>query len=244
MRWLHLSRPAQRNALNGEIAEALARQVEDIEADDRTSVVVVAGDGPSFCAGGDFRHFLRLHEEGGVVPFLAELSRCFTMIEASSKVWVAALHGHAIAGGLELALVCDVVIAAEGTLIGDGHLNNALLPGAGSSVRLERAVGKGTARWLHLTGDTVPAEQLKDTGWLHTVVPAEYLHEEADRVARHLARQNLPTQRRMKQLLVAVASVDTGAGLARELEFFGDNWASENVAGALRGFLDRRALSS
>ncbi|MDX3246357.1 enoyl-CoA hydratase/isomerase family protein [Streptomyces sp. ME18-1-4] len=109
------------------LIEALDKQITSAEADPGTAVVAVADRGPSFCAGGDFHQFLQLHDRGdNPVGFLTDVSACFSRIAASPKPWVAVLHGHAVAGGLELALACDVVVAADNTLIGDGHLKRRL----------------------------------------------------------------------------------------------------------------------
>jgi enoyl-CoA hydratase len=226
VRWLFLSRPAQRNALNIELTEALAEQVEEIAVDEETTVVVVAGDGPSFSAGGDFQQFLALKDAQSVRAFLTRLSDVITRIERSSKPWIAALHGHAIAGGLEIALACDVVVAAEGTVIGDGHVNNKLLPGAGSSVRLERAVGKSVARWMHLSGQPMVAEALRPTGWLHDVVPGGQLLTQVEAIATQLAARD------------AFAQQGTDA-LKTELDAFESNWRTNDVADALADFFAR-----
>lgn len=241
VRWLFLNRPQQRNALNGDIADALDAQINDIAADPDTSVVVLAGEGPSFSAGGDFRHFLAVDPDDGVLPFLAQLSGVITRLEKSPKPWIAALHGHAIAGGLELALACDVVVAAAGTAIGDGHLNNKLLPGAGSSVRLERAVGRGMARWMHLSGQIVTAEDLAAVGWIHDVVPASQLHDRAGQLAEELATVHSPTQQNLKMLLTSISELDDEYALDAELAAFETNWAENDVANALRTFLNARS---
>ena len=240
VRWLFLHRPERRNALNDELTAALEAQVADIAADVATSVVVIAGDGPTFCAGGDFRHFLAVDDGDGVVAFLTRLSSCLTQIENSPKPWIAALHGHAIAGGLELALVCDVVVAAEGTLIGDGHVNNKLLPGGGSSVRLERAVGKGRARWMHLSGEAQRAEDLASTGWVHEVVPAAALMDRTQEIAEALASRDSNVQQNMKRLLSSLDELSTPEALAHELTAFGHNWHENDVPAALTEFIERR----
>jgi enoyl-CoA hydratase len=240
VRWLFLNRPNQRNALNGKLTDALETQVEDIASDPGTSVVVLAGEGRSFSAGGDFRQFLDLGDENAVVAFLTHLSGVVSQIEASSKPWIAAIHGHAIAGGLELALACDVVVAAEGTLIADGHVNNKLLPGAGSSVRLERAVGKSTARWMHLSGQSLTAEELKPTGWLHDVVPEAALYGRVGEVADQLASRDSIVQQNFKSLLSDIADLEDPAALTLELDAFKANWEQSNVAAALRTFLAQR----
>lgn len=240
VRWLFLHRPERRNALNEELMAALEAQLTDSGADPATAVVVLAGDGPSFCAGGDFRHFLAVDDDHGVVGFLTRLSDCLTRIEQSPKPWVAALHGHVIAGGLELALVCDVVVAAEGTLIGDGHIKNKLLPAAGSSVRLERAVGKGHARWMHLSGESQPAEDFVACGWVREVVAADALHDRAQSIAETLAGRDSDAQQNMKRLLTSLDGLGAPDALAQELEAFDLNWAQNDVAAALAGFLGRR----
>jgi len=240
VRWLFLNRPDQRNALNDRLTSAIDAQVDDIAADPETSVVVLAGEGRSFSAGGDFRQFLELGDEDAVVAFLTRLSDVVSRIETSPKPWIAALHGHAIAGGLEIALVCDVVIAAEGTLIGDGHVNNKLLPGAGSSVRLERAVGKSTARWMHLSGQSLTAEELRRTGWLHDVVPEAELHRRAAEVAGQLASRDSLAQQNVKNLLSAIVDLEDPVALKLELDAFKSNWEQNDVAAALATFLARR----
>ena len=96
-------------------------------------------------------------------------------MESSSVTFVAVLHGHAIAGGLELALACDVVVASIGTLIGDGHVRRSLLPGGGASARMERGLGRATSSWLALTGELLRAEDPVFASWLRKVEAPEGL---------------------------------------------------------------------
>lgn len=238
VRWLTLNRPERRNALDVSLIEALDKQITSAEADPATAVVAVAGNGPSFCAGGDFRQFLELHDRGhNPVDFLSDVSACFTRIAASPKPWVAVLHGHAVAGGLELALACDVVVAADTTLIGDGHLNNGLVPAAGSSVRLPGAVGHGLARWLLLTGELLPATAFADTGWIRAIVPEAALDVTATRICRQLADRAGPAQQRLKTLLHRIDRAAPEHALREELATFADNWTASSASEALRAFL-------
>jgi len=245
VRWLRLNRPDRRNALNPELISALDEQITAAETDPETAVVVVSGSGPSFCAGGDFRHFLKLREEGrNPVEFLTDVSRCFSRIEASPVPWVAVLHGHVVAGGLELALVCDVVVAADTTLIGDGHVNNRLTPAAGSSVRLADAVGRGLARRLLLTGELLPARHFADTGWIHSIVPEADLDATATRICEVLVGRHGPAQRELKALLHRIQGLTREAALRAELATFAQNWSTNSVADALTAFLDARLLKT
>ena len=193
VRTLTMNRPHRRNALNADLIDALDAELSAAETDGDTHAVVLAGNGKSFCAGADLQYFLSLQSRfGSPIGFLRRVSALVTRLETSALPIVAALHGHAVAGGLELALGCDVVVAAQSTLIGDGHIRNNLLPAGGSSVRLPRKVGESMARWLSLTGELVTPDRLAVTGWIHQIVPAAELSDTATAVARELA--GLPSQ--------------------------------------------------
>jgi enoyl-CoA hydratase/carnithine racemase len=245
VRWLFLNRPERRNALDITLIEALDKQITSAESDPGTAVIAVAGQGPSFCAGGDFHQFLELHDRGdNPVDFLTDLSACFSRIAASPKPWVAVLHGHAVAGGLELALACDVVVAADTTLIGDGHLNRRLLPAGGSSVRLPGAVGHGLSRWLLLTGELLPATAFADTGWIRAIVPEADLEATATRICRQLAEPNSAAQQRLKALLHRIDGIEPEHALRAELAAFADNWTAGSAPDALRAFLAPRTTKA
>jgi enoyl-CoA hydratase len=244
VRRLVLNRPAQRNAIDGRLLAELDAAVAAAGEDDGVSVVVLAGRGASFCAGADLRHLLSLGEqEGQPFAWLAEVSAAITRLEQCPKPVVAALHGHVVAGGLELALACDAVLAAEGTLIGDGHVRNRLLPGGGSSVRLPCAVGMPLARWLLVSGELLPAERFVEAGWLHAVVPAERLDHEAHALAERLAVAAGPAQRNMKSLLGELQELAPVAGLAAELRAFDANWSAADVPAALEAFFATRSTT-
>jgi enoyl-CoA hydratase len=245
VRRLVLNRPAQRNAIDGQLLAELDAAVAAASEDDGMAAVVLAGRGASFCAGADLRHLLSLADQPGE-PFawLAEVSAVITRLERCPKPVVAGLHGHVVAGGLELALACDAVVAAEGTLIGDGHVRNRLLSAGGSSVRLPRAVGTQLARWLMLSGELLPAERFVEAGWLHAVVPAERLDTEAHALAERLAAAAGPAQRNMKALLAELQELPPAAGLAAELRAFEANWADADAPGALEAFLARRSTTN
>ncbi|MGD6741909.1 enoyl-CoA hydratase/isomerase family protein [Streptomyces sp. BH106] len=242
VRWVRLNRPQQRNALDDTLIEALDRALTEAEADPDTTVLVVAGEGRSFCAGADLGHLVGLAEQGHKpVEFLSRVSELFTRIENSSLPVVAAVHGHAVAGGMELALACDVVIAAEDALLGDGHVRNQLLPAGGASVRLPQRVGVNLARYLMLTGKLVPAQELYGAcAWLHSTVPAAHLERAVQEVADELAAVAGPAQGRVKQLLATTLSLPPQQGLDAELATFAAHWDTAPVADALRTFLNRR----
>jgi enoyl-CoA hydratase len=241
VRWLTLNRPDRRNALDATLIAALDEQVTAADEDSGTAVVAISGAGPSFCAGGDFHEFLALDRNGThPVRFLEDVSRCFTRICAAATPWVAVLHGHAVAGGLELALACDLVVAADTTLIGDGHLRHGLLPAGGSSLRLTAALGPGLARRLLLTGELLPATDFAASGWIDRIVPAEQLEATAMAVCRQLAAVAGPSQSSLKGLLHHISGMEPTAALQAELDAFADNWTTQPVSTALEDFLTAR----
>ncbi|MCM1013565.1 MULTISPECIES: enoyl-CoA hydratase/isomerase family protein [unclassified Brevibacterium] len=231
-----LNRPRSRNALTPALVSDLAAALGTAETSG-TRVVVISGRGPSFCAGADLGHLLRCAETGASPrPFLRSICDLTLAMETSPVVFVAAVHGHAVAGGFEAALACDMVFAATGTLIGDGHVKRDLVPGGGSSVRMENRLGWGRARMLALSGKLVPAEALESIGWITAVVPAEDLRRQALAAAEELGEVPADAQRRFKRLLTPDRSI-TETALTRELDMFDEHWRSRDVAAALRRFL-------
>jgi len=242
--WLLLNRPERRNALDPELVRALAAAFASALADDRVRVIVLAGTGASFCAGADLG-FLHECARSGRDPagFLAEVGQTFTDIERGAKPVLAAVHGHVVAGGLELALACDVVVARAGTLIGDGHVRNGLLPAAGASLRLARRLGEPLARWLLLSGELAPAELFIPSGLVHSVLPADGFLAGVDELVRRLAAVPAPAQQRVKGLLHVVRDLDTDAALATERRVFGEHWQDAEMIRLLRRFSRDRAIA-
>lgn len=233
-----LNRPASRNSLIPDVVAALAEALGRAE-ESGTRTVVLTGEGRSFCAGADLEYLLDCAEQDrSPRPFLQAICDFTVAMESSPIVFVAALHGHAVAGGFELALACDVVIAAQGTLVGDGHVSNNLVPGGGSSVRIESRLGAGHARWLALSGSLIGVEELVPCGWVRTVVPPDSLIPEATRLADTLNSVSFDARTRFKQQLggdpAAIRTALTG-----ELDVFEDHWMTSDVGAHLRRFLSR-----
>ncbi|HEX5121340.1 MAG TPA: enoyl-CoA hydratase/isomerase family protein [Pseudonocardiaceae bacterium] len=240
VRWLYLNRPERRNALTPTLISTLSTELAEAMADTATGAVVIAGRGASFCSGADLRYLLQLCESGGEPrDFLATIWECFTRIETAAKPVVAALHGHAVAGGLELALACDVVVAQAGTLIGDGHVRTGLLPGGGASWRLPRKVGEPLARWLMLTGELLPAERFVANGFVHSVVAPQQFRHDVAAVAARLAgiADGLPG--RVKELLHRSDRPSPADAQAGELDIFARHWHDHDIGAGLRRFLNR-----
>ncbi len=240
VRWIRLNRPESRNSLNPGLIAAFDDAITAAMDDPGTDAVVVAGAGPSFCAGADLRHLLELTRTGqDPIAFLSMVSESFSRLEAAPKPVIAAVHGHVVAGGIELALACDAVVARAGTLIGDGHIRNGLLPGAGSSVRLARKVGEPLARRLLLTGELLPAEHFLACGFVQAVAEAAEFDRVVTAVAESFTGMPPGCHAQLKRLL---GDPDAPAALRVELEVFAEHWHEQDIAAQLTRFFDQRAM--
>lgn len=198
--WVHLQRPEVLNAINADMAEGLDAAL-DRAAEKDVRALVIRGTGRAFCAGADL-----VQVPGEVVDTdkMAEtVDRIAAVVEriaAFPKPVVAGVNGIAAAGGLEIILACDMVVAAEGARIADAHSNYGLLPGAGGSARLPRAVGTAMAKRLMFTGEFVPAEQLVACGFVTEIVPADQLDSRLEELSDSLALRSPRVMAAMKQL--------------------------------------------
>jgi len=239
-----LNRPSVRNALDRRLVARLHAALAAAEASN-TEVVVLRGAGPSFCAGADLA-LLSSYDESDATPrdHLTSIWDLTLAMERSGIAFVAELHGHAVAGGLELALACDVVLAATGTLIGDGHVRRCLLPGGGASARMERDLGRATSTWLALTGELLPAEDRALGTWLRAVVPAQDLAGATAGIVDTLLAAHAPARSGYKQLLNQTHGALGAVDRDRELDAFDQHWNANDVPAVLRTFLTKNREAS
>lgn len=200
--WLTLNRPAALNSLTPDIVSGIDRALERAEADD-IRAVVLTGNGRAFCAGADLK-FVRSQagaDETAMARFLNSILVTMNRLESCPRPVIAALNGMTLAGGLELVLCCDLVIAARSAKIGDAHANFGLLPGGGSSVRLPRKIGPTRAKYLLYTGAFVPAAELVAAGLVNEVVDDADLIPAVERLVARFADKSPLVLRRMKALV-------------------------------------------
>lgn len=195
-----LNRPEQLNALNAELTAAYGQALERVRHDDSIRVGIVTGAGRAFCAGVDLKARAAT-ESGGAPPnFFAALNQTNQYNGTFEKPLIAAVHGYCLAGGLELALTCDLRIAAEGTRFGMPEIRRGFFPGGGGPQRLPRLVPQAFALEMLLTGDQYDAHQMHDWGLVNRVVPAERLLTEAREVAAGIAAHAPLAVRALKEL--------------------------------------------
>jgi enoyl-CoA hydratase len=242
VRWLTLNRPGAMNALSPAMIGALDRAIGAAANDEQVHCVVIAGTGRAFCAGADLKAVRRETggDEGALRRFLELAAGTMNRIERLPKPVIAAVNGFALAGGLEIVLACDLVIAAQSARFGDAHVNFGLLPGGGSSVRLPRKLGPNRAKYLLFSGDTVPASELVACGFVHQVVADEDLAAAADGLATHIAAKSPLTLRRLKQLVDAGLEQSRETALQLELVTSEAHAFSHDLKEGLAAFEERR----
>lgn len=245
--WLYLDRPAALNGLSDDLLAALDAGLDSAAADDDVRAVVIAAQGRVFCAGADLAQTLDRcradAEDGGdrQGAFLRRAGQMFSRIEAFAKPVIAAVHGLAVAGGLELVLTCDLVVAARSAAFGDAHANYGLIPGGGGSARLPRRVGPATARHLMFTGASVPAEALAHTDLITAVVDDDRLQDEVDELVAAIATKSPTGLRLMKQLVGDALDLPLDAALTAELAAVDGYRHSPDFTEGITAFAEKRA---
>ena len=211
--FITLNRPSAMNAINPDMIAALDRAFEQCEQHGHLRALVLRGAGRAFCAGADLKYLKEAvrGDQRGMATFLERLLALFARIERFPLPVIAAVNGHALAGGLEMVLCCDLVIAGASARLGDAHANYGLLPGGGGSVRLPRKIGPTRAKHLLFTGAFVPAADLVAAGLVNEVVPDDRLDDAVDRLVAAMADKSPLALRRMKAL------VDDGLDQPKEI---------------------------
>ncbi len=199
--WIVLSRPAAFNAITPASVRGLEAALAHAESDPTIRSLVITGSGKAFCAGADLKYVKTQAGESGTSGFLDSVLSTMNRIDRFPKPVIAALNGITLAGGLELVLCCDLVLAARSAKIGDAHANYGLIPGGGGSVRLPRVIGPTRAKYLLFTGDFVDAADLVEAGLVNQVVDDDQLESVAQAVADKIATKSPLGLRRMKTLV-------------------------------------------
>ncbi|MCU1442800.1 MAG: enoyl-CoA hydratase/isomerase family protein [Cryobacterium sp.] len=206
---LTLQRPEVLNALDSETHRAIAHAIDAMERDDNVGAIVIAGSGTSFCSGSDLREIGQISgraEQDYVALDFATKNR----IASCTKPVIAAVQGHCVGGGLELALACDLRLAASDALFAMPEVSLGSLPGSGGLQRLPRLVGVGIATEWILTGRRVAAEEAYLRGLVNRVVAQEALLETAGELARELAGKSPLALRLAKVALTPEPTADRG----------------------------------
>lgn len=241
--WIVLARPDALNAVSPRMIEELDRALDRIESDPTVRCVVVTGQGRAFSAGGDLKAAADLvagHGDAAMDRFLESITRVLARLESLPVPVIAAVNGLALAGGLEIALCCDIVIAADTARFGDVHARYGLLPGGGGSVRLPRRLGVGRAKYLMFTGIQVPATRMMEWGLVAEVVPADGLDERAGALAADIGRKSPLALARMKRMIDDGLAMPVEQALRMEQTVCALHNTSHDRAEGLAAFNEKR----
>ncbi len=193
-----LNRPEVLNALNWDLLSEMEASLRSLEENNQIRVIIITGAGRAFSAGADLSHVKNILDQPlALVDFLHLAHRVHNFIEKMSKPVIAAINGLALAGGLELAISCDVIIASETARIGDQHANFGLIPGGGGTQRLPRLIGIRRAKELMFTGKWLTPAEAERIGLINQVVPADSPADEIRADIAHLGNEyQKPYERR------------------------------------------------
>lgn len=240
--WLTLNRPQAMNSISLSMIEHMEKLLPQIAADDSVRVVVVTGAGSAFCAGADLKEVLASKDLPPGEPDMLDrvCDEVMNPLRDFPKPVIAALNGITMAGGLELAMCCDIVLASEDARIGDAHANFGVYPGAGGAAVLPRLIPHNVAKYLLFTGKTLSAQEMKDYGLVNEVVPASKLEQAATELAELIATKSPIALRRMKEVANASLDKSRDAALEHEQVMMRKHERSFDMAEGLRAFSEKR----
>ena len=235
---LQLNRPAQLNALNDALMDALGAALVAMDQDDGIGCILLTGHAKAFAAGADIasmqsRTFTDVTRENFI-------GRNWEIILRIRKPVIAAVAGYALGGGCELAMMCDFIIAADNAKFGQPEIRLGVIPGAGGTQRLPRAVSKSKAMDMVLTGRTMNADEAERSGLVSRVVPLPSLEEEALAAASAIAAMSLPSVIAAKEAVNRAFESGLSEGVLFERRSFHALFATGDQKEGMRAFLEKR----
>ena len=232
------------NALSQQLLEELEAEYDRLDREDEVRAIVIRGEGEkAFVAGADITEFPALREQveeaaaGGSARGIQKLA---ARMDAGRTPVVAAIHGYCLGGGLELAMACDIRIAAEDAQLGQPEIKLGLIPGGGGTQRLPRLVGHGRALYLNLTGDPISGAQAYEWGLVEKAVPREQLLDTALELAKTLSQRSPFAMGVIKELASETRDLPLSEGMRREAQGFMRCISSEDGAEGVVAFLEKR----
>mgnify|MGYP000896863621 FL=1 len=234
-----LNRPKALNALNDELIRELSIVMDAIRVDDEVQAVIITGGERAFAAGGDIA-FMANADTLQAEEFVEAIRVAFDKIDHLDKPVIAAISGLALGGGSELALTCDVRIAAEGAAIGQPEINLGIIPGAGGTQRLTRIVGPGWAKYLVMTGLSIDTDTALKIGLITAVVPKEQLMDEAKKIARIMAAKSPLAMKAAKRCFNVGMNIDLPSALTYEIKTWASLFSTEDQKEGMKAFLEKR----
>jgi enoyl-CoA hydratase/carnithine racemase len=232
------------NALSARLLEELEDAYDQLDRSDDARAIVIRGEGEkAFVAGADITEFPAMREaieEAAETGSARGIQKLAARMDEGRTPVVAAIHGYCLGGGLELAMACDIRVAAEDAQLGQPEIKLGLIPGGGGTQRLPRLVGHGRALLLNLTGDPISGTQAYEWGLVERVVPREALMEAAMEIARTLSERSPHAMGVIKELAAETRDLPLAEGMRREAQAFMRCIGSADGAEGVMAFLEKR----
>ncbi len=234
---VQLNRPDVLNAINIKLMEELVAALEELDKDGDVRCIILTGNDKAFAAGADIKE---MADASAMEMLQRDQFARWDRIRKIKKPIIAAVGGFALGGGCELAMTCDIILASESAKFGQPEINLGVIPGAGGTQRLTRAVGKYKAMQMVLTGALLSAEEAKQWGLVVNVVPNEYLVEEARTLAKSIAAKPPLAVRLAKEAVLKSFDTTMEGGLEFERKNFYMLFASDDQKEGMNAFMEKR----
>ena len=235
-----LNRPEALNALNSQVMAEVTAAAAEFDADAGIGAIIITGSAKAFAAGADIKEMAALSFSD---VFGADFFAAWGRLAAVRTPMIAAVAGHALGGGCELAMMCDVLIAADTAKFGQPEIKLGVLPGMGGSQRLTRAVGKAKAMDMILTGRTIDAAEADRIGLVSRVVPADELLAQANAVATTISQMSRSASRMAKEAVNRAFESSLAEGLLYERRLFHSAFATDDQTEGMAAFTEKRAAN-
>ena len=234
---IRLNRPKELNALNLQLMLELKHALQALDQNDEVRCIVITGNERAFAAGADIK---QMESRTAIDMLMIDQFETWDQIRKTKKPIIAAVSGFCLGGGCELAMTCDMIIASESAKFGQPEIKIGVMPGAGGTQRLTRAVGKALAMEMVLTGKFISAEQAFDAGLINRVVPEEVYLDEALKLADEIALQSPVAVRLAKESVLKAFESGLQEGLYFERKNFYMCFASEDQKEGMKAFVEKR----
>jgi enoyl-CoA hydratase len=235
---IRLNRPKMLNALSFGVFREIAAAIDDLEAEEGIGCIVLTGSDKAFAAGADIKE---MQPKGFIDMFSSDFAAIGgDRVAKCRKPTIAAVAGYALGGGCELAMMCDIVIAADNAKFGQPEITLGTIPGIGGTQRLTRAVGKAKAMDLCLTGRMMDAVEAERSGLVSRIVPADKLMEETLAIAEKVAAMSRPAVAMAKEAVNRALETPLSEGLNVERNLFHSTFALEDRAEGMAAFIEKR----
>jgi len=233
-----LNRPQALNALCVDLTAELSEVLDDFEQDDAIGCIVVTGSEKAFAAGADIKE---MQDKTYMDAYLEDfITGTWERLATCRKPVIAAVAGYALGGGCEIAMMCDFIIAADTAKFGQPEITLGVLPGAGGTQRLTRAVGKAKAMELCLTGRMMDAEEAERAGLVARIVPADQLLEESMKTAEKIASMSRPAVLMNKESVNQAFETTLSQGIRFERRLFHSSFGTEDQKEGMAAFAEKR----